>query len=204
MPIGTLNNNGSVEGFTEVRMTIGDHSERIKLAVTNLGSSNIFLSLEWLHLHNLDIDWTASLLSFNCCPDKCSYHPWWSLPEEGEALNWLNEEDWIFLFDWEGYINNHRYIRLMSTLTDKYINDFPEVFKKQGFDSLLEWHPWDHAIELTPRSKPINCKVYPLNLDKQKALDEFLEENLKSGQICHSNSPMTSPFFFVKKKDGAL
>ena len=43
-----------------------------------------------------------------------------------------------------------------------------------------------------------------MNLDEQKALDEFLEENLKSGQICPSNSPMASPFFFVKKKDGAL
>ena len=92
----------------------------------------------------------------------------------------------------------------MSTPTDKYVNDFPEIFKKQGFDSLPEWHPWDHAIELTPGLKPVNCKVYSLNLDEQKALDEFLEENLKSGQICPSNSPMVSPFFFVKKKDGAL
>ena len=55
-----------------------------------------------------------------------------------------------------------------------------------------------------PGSKPIDCKVYPLNLDEQKALDEFLEENLKSGRIRPSNSPMASPFFFVKKKDGAL
>ena len=37
-----------------------------------------------------------------------------------------------------------------------------------------------------------------------KKLNEFLEENLKSGQIHPSNSPMASPFFFVKKKDGAL
>ena len=59
-------------------------------------------------------------------------------------------------------------------------------------------------IELTPGSKPVDCKVYPLNLDEQKALDEFLEENLKSGRIRPSNSPMASPFFFVKKKDGAL
>ena len=66
---GTLNNNGSVEGFTEVRMTIGDHSERIELAITNLGSSDIFLCLKWLCLHNPDIDWSASLLSFNCCPE---------------------------------------------------------------------------------------------------------------------------------------
>ena len=88
--------------------------------------------------------------------------------------------------------------------SDKYVNDFPKVFEKQGFDSLLEHRPWDHAIELTPRSKPIDCKIYLLNLDQQKALNEFLKENLKSGQICPSNSPMASPFFFVKKKDGAL
>ena len=43
-----------------------------------------------------------------------------------------------------------------------------------------------------------------MNLDEQKALDKFLEENLKSGRIRPSNSPMASPFFFVKKKDGAL
>ena len=90
---GTLNNNRSVEGFMEVRMTIGDHSERIELAVTNLGSSNIFLGLEWLRLHNPDIDWTSSLLSFNRCPDTCGYCPWWSSPEEGEVLNRLNEGD---------------------------------------------------------------------------------------------------------------
>ena len=135
---GTLNNNRSVEGFTEVRMTIGDHLERIELAVTNLGSSDIFLGLEWLRLHNPDIDWTLSLLSFNRCPDRCGYRPWWSSPEEGEVLNRLNEGDQIFLFDWEGYIHKDGHIRLMGSPTDKYVNDFPEVFKKQGFDSLLE------------------------------------------------------------------
>ena len=119
-------------------------------------------------------------------------------------MNRLNEGDRIFLFDWEGYIHKDGHIRSTGSPTDKYINDFPEVFKKQGFDSLPERRPWDHAIELTPGSKPVDCKVYPLNLDEQKALDEFLEENLKSGRIRPSNSPMASPFFFVKKKDGAL
>jgi hypothetical protein len=35
-------------------------------------------------------------------------------------------------------------------------------------------------------------------------LNEFLEENLKSGRICLSKSPMVSAFFFIKKKDGSL
>ena len=78
------------------------------------------------------------------------------------------------------------------------------IFNKQGFDTLPERRPWDHGIELTPGSTLVNCKVYPLNGPEQKALDAFLEENLHTGRIRPSKSPMASPFFFIKKKDGSL
>ena len=54
------------------------------------------------------------------------------------------------------------------------------------------------------RFKPVDCKVYPPNPAEQKALDSFLEENLRTGRIRPSKSPMASPFFFIKKKDGKL
>ena len=63
---------------------------------------------------------------------------------------------------------------------------------------------WDHAIELIPGSKPTDCKLYPLNRQEQEQLDAFLKENLETGRIQSSKSPMASPFFFVKKKDGSL
>ena len=50
----------------------------------------------------------------------------------------------------------------------------------------------------------MNYKIYALTLEEQKALDDFLEENLRTGRIRPSISPMASPFFFVKKKDGKL
>ena len=50
----------------------------------------------------------------------------------------------------------------------------------------------------------MNCKIYAPTLEEQKALDDFLEENLRTGRIRPSISPMASPFFFVKKKDGKL
>ena len=40
-----------------------------------------------------------------------------------------------------------------------------------------------------------------LSASEQKELDAFLKENLDSGWICLSKSPMASPVFFVKKKD---
>jgi hypothetical protein len=46
--------------------------------------------------------------------------------------------------------------------------------------------------------------LHPLNPQEQKELDEFLKEQLETGRIRSSKSPMASPFFFVKKKDGKL
>ena len=59
-------------------------------------------------------------------------------------------------------------------------------------------------IKLKDDFAPINCKVYPFNIQERVALDEFLDENLCTGRIRLSKSPMASPFFFVKKKDGSL
>jgi len=39
---------------------------------------------------------------------------------------------------------------------------------------------------------------------EQKELDAFLEENLRTGRIRPSKSPMAVPVFFIKKKDGSL
>ena len=53
-------------------------------------------------------------------------------------------------------------------------------------------------------SEPSNCKVYPLSRDEQAELDTYIEEHLASGRIRPSKSPMASPCFFIKKKDGKL
>ncbi|KAF8643525.1 hypothetical protein AX16_008987 [Volvariella volvacea WC 439] len=98
-----------------------------------------------------------------------------------------------------------------DTLTPIHTLDIPEeyreffpVFEKEGFDQLPKHSPRDHAIEFIPGSKLRNCKVYNLLTPEQKALKEFLKENLKMGWIRPSKSPMASPFFFIKKKDGSL
>jgi hypothetical protein len=41
-------------------------------------------------------------------------------------------------------------------------------------------------------------------LNEQAELDRFLEDNLRKGYIVQSKSPIASPVFFIKKKDGWL
>ena len=90
------------------------------------------------------------------------------------------------------------------TLVLEYLKEFTSVFSKQTFDILPEPKEWDHAVELIPGSKPSRCKIYPLSPAEKKELDAFLKENLETGQIQPSKSPMSSPVFFIKKKDGSL
>ena len=91
----------------------------------------------------------------------------------------------------------------LLTLPD-YVKEFESVFAKEDFDILSEYRQWDHTIELVPGSEPKSSKVYPLSLVEQKELDSFLEENLHTGRIRPSKSPMAAPVFFIKKKDGFL
>ena len=85
-----------------------------------------------------------------------------------------------------------------------YLQDYEDIFAKESFDTLPDQRPWDHAIELVPDADPKGCKVYPLSPNEQKELDVFLQENLATGRIRPSKSPMASPVFFIKKKDGSL
>jgi hypothetical protein len=92
----------------------------------------------------------------------------------------------------------------LSGLIPKYLEDFAPVFEKASFDRLPERRRWDHAIELKSETAPFNSKIYPLSLGEQAELDKFIEEHLRTGRIRPSKSPIASPFFFIKKKDGTL
>ena len=85
-----------------------------------------------------------------------------------------------------------------------YLHDFQDVFAKESYNALPDRKIWDHAIELVPDAQSSNCKIYPLSRDEQAEMDAFIEENLRTGRIQPSKSPMASPCFFIKKKDGKL
>jgi len=91
-----------------------------------------------------------------------------------------------------------------ATLLPTYVTEFQSIFAKEDFDILPEHRKWDHAIELIPGAEPKLLKVYPLSPLEQEELDAFLKENLRTGRIRPSKSPIAAPVFFIKKKDGSL
>jgi hypothetical protein len=80
-----------------------------------------------------------------------------------------------------------------------------KVFLDQQATHFSPSRPEDHAIKLMPGApETINCKVYPLTIVEQEVTQKFLEENEQLGYIKKTDSPWSSPWFFIKKKDGTL
>lgn len=176
------------------------------MAVVNLGKTDFFLGLDWLCYHNPNIDWEQSTLTFDRCPDRCGHLPTYESPEDDDVdiEEKLEDGEHLYWMDWDKYVGINLRSSQPSEAAKPYLEEYADIFSKKDFDQIPDRRPWDHAIDLTPGFTPVDCKVYPINPAEQKALDDFLEENLRTGRIRSSKSPMASPFFFVKKKDGAL
>ncbi|SJL13410.1 uncharacterized protein ARMOST_16853 [Armillaria ostoyae] len=193
---GSHNKAGEITAYTELRLKIGDHSEKIDLTVTDLGSKEIFLGHDWLARHNPIINWATGRVTFaHChCAKNCFILPnadpddEWEL-EEGETILSIDFEEAIEIRavhkanELAAKANEGKEKKTFEQMVPESYCDFEDLFTKENFDDL---------------------PVYPLNPIKQKELDKFLDENLASGRIKPSKSPMASPFFFVKKKDGTL
>jgi len=79
------------------------------------------------------------------------------------------------------------------------------MFNKKESHQFLPECMWDHAIDLIPGAPAaINCKIYPMTHGEGDSLKEFIKEQLEKGYIRPSKSLYSSPFFFIKKKDGKL
>jgi hypothetical protein len=214
----TENARGKITHYVEMIMTIGPHSERQRFLVTGLGKARVFIGYDWLYKHNPEIDWRSRKLVFSRCPPKCNMMGTEfrtgvqkeEAIEEGESILLVDFTEAIDLCLKETSaqklaeeVNRGKEKMTEEKIREQY-REFVKVFVRESFDSLPEKHLWDHAIELKPGSKAVDCKIYPLSVTEQGKLNDFLEENLKSGRIRLSKSPMASAFFFIKKKDGSL
>jgi hypothetical protein len=83
--------------------------------------------------------------------------------------------------------------------------EFSSVFNDKALQRVPPSREWDHAIDLKPGAPDaLDCKIYPMTREEDRELEKFLDEMVANRYIRPSKSPYTSPFFFVKKKDGKL
>ena len=91
-----------------------------------------------------------------------------------------------------------------SLLVSEHFHEFLHVFEKGKAQELLPHRPYYHSIPLKPDSVPPFGPLYGMSHKELLVLNEYIEENLAKGFICHSSSPAGAPVLFVKKADGSL
>ena len=94
-------------------------------------------------------------------------------------------------------------LSIEQMIPDAY-HDYLDLFNETKADRFPGPHSWDHKIELKEGFEPKCFKTYNLTPEEQMELDKWIKKNLDKGYIRPSQSPMASPFFYVKKKDGKL
>jgi hypothetical protein len=82
--------------------------------------------------------------------------------------------------------------------------DLAIAFCKKRATQLPPHRRGDCAINLQVNAALPRSHVYPLSQEETAAMETYVTESLGQRYIRHSTSPISSSFFFVKKKEGGL
>lgn len=226
---GTLNKTGTITHYVRLRLTVGDHREMAEFLVTEIGPEDIILGLPWLRRVNPEIDWAAGKMIID---EEKGFMERREEEEEKQddvyrinasrstRRQWLKEGITETISDevWcaASYSHSQRIAeeaakakpskaKTFEEIVPEDYRKFKKVFSEEESQRLPEHQPWDHKIELKPDAPDtLRSKVYPMSHDEEQELDKFLKEQTEKGYITPSKSPMSSPVFFIKKKDGKL
>ncbi|QRV98260.1 Retrotransposable element Tf2 protein [Ceratobasidium sp. AG-Ba] len=125
------------------------------------------------------------------------------------GLEWLQEADpdinWKTLeIFWKEKPITAKAGKELPVIPEEFL-EFLDVFSEELFKKLPEHRPFDCNIDFKEDAElPKPAKVYPLSPIESRTIKEFIDQELADGKIRPSKSPIASPCFFVKKKDGSL
>jgi hypothetical protein len=216
---GSKNCAGGITHSTHLRLRVGDTEECRQFLVTELGPEDVVLGLPWLRSANPKIDWAEGKMRVNSTTEGKG-HPrvepiaanrvqrrrWWKtkvLDDPSERL-WC-AAGYTYSTELAEKADRGKRKRTFEEIVPSEYRRYAKVFSEVESERLPERKPYDHAIDLKPETpETIRSKVYPMPINEQEELDRFLEEHLRKGYIIPSKSPIASPVFFIKKKDGRL
>jgi len=226
-PVHAYNADGSPNHSTqevELRFAIQGHVSKGWFHVVNLNKKAMIIGMSWLRTHNPQIDWETGFIKFTRCPKTCGAQNI-DTPQikelleqsKGELIE-IDDDDINELLEEEIFLTENPSTKIAReglakkrTITLEDIKkgpyaDYLDVFSEEGFNELPPHRPWDHAIMLEPNweERKWKARLYPLAPKEKENMKEQIDDLLKSGRIRPSQSKISSPTFFVAKKDGKM
>ena len=211
----TENKSGSITHYLDLDvLTKGIHHE-MRFLVADLGREELLLGYPWLATFEPSLHWRTATIHEKILPIVISSINPRRIPQFPVIATIHTEEEKTRIVQ---ELEQDCTIRGISTDLDIQANkqqekavvpaeysSFSRLFSEEASQRFPPSRPWDHAIELKPNTPDtVDCKVYPMAQHEDKALEEFIDEQLAKGYIRPSKSQYASSFFFIKKKDGKL
>jgi hypothetical protein len=211
---GTENWSGTITEYCSLWIRIGACEALQRFFITNLGHNRAIFSYPWLKFFNPRVDWTQGVLEEPPVQVEMSLFKWWKKHQlvlkacaearsvgEGKRAHIARTN---LSQQWAEEANKDKVAWENSELPAKY-QRHAIVFSEEVAKRFPPAWPEDHVIKLKDGAPDtINCKVYPLTKPEQEATKKFIEENKALGFIQKTDSPWSTPWFFIKKKDGSL
>ena len=219
---GSLNEAGSITHKVRLLLKVGQDKEKFDFFVTSLRPEKVILGLPWLRHHNPTIDWQQGTMKLSATsgtsPEPIEVEVTKITANQMECCQLLVEkvldtsQDKVYClasFTYSQQIAEKAITakgkKTIEEMVPAQYRDFAKVFSEKESQRLPEHQPWDHTINLEPDAiKHWKVKSYPMSPAEQAELDKFLTEHIAKGYLVPSKSPMASPVFFIKKKDGKL
>jgi Reverse transcriptase (RNA-dependent DNA polymerase) len=197
---GMENKAGVIEKHVKLCVQQGNQDQVQTFFITNLGDLCIIFGYPWLYHFQPQIDWRKGTIEGP---------PWtlkpilWQLACKWGKMTptWINQtnvaQEWAIE---AAKKHNPKDVVVLAKYQHHEV-----VFSKTAAHCFPPSCPKDHAIQLKPDALDmIKCKTYLLTKPEMEAAKKFLDENQAMGYIKPMNSPYSSPFFFIKKKDRSL
>jgi len=216
---GSRNRAGRITRYARLRLQIGESIEWREFLVTELGPEDVVLGLPWLRAVNPEIDWTKGTMkidpktkdetqaSAECvAANRVQRRRWWKdgIFEDTSERLWC-AAGYTYSTELAEKAGRSKPKRSLDEMIPSDYRRHAKVFSEAESERLPEHKPYDHSIDLKPETpETIRSKIYPMPVNEQEELDRFLEDSLRKGYIVPSKSPIASPVFFIKKKDGRL
>ena len=193
--------NREVTRVAPLEIEINSHKEQLEIAITDLNRTDMSLGHDWLVEHNPEVNWKNSTIRFIRCLGNC-------IMKHKNIRFKIRKTKATETMETKEQNNGKIGKELDRTNPEdlpEYIRPFTHLFNKKKFEKLPERRKWDHEINLMEEAlKELNEKAYAMTLKEEKALNQWLDEQLKAGLIVESKSKYAASCFYIPKKDGSL
>ncbi|KAJ1194909.1 hypothetical protein NDU88_004194 [Pleurodeles waltl] len=190
---GTNLSSGPISHETEpIQMQgFGGHQEQIIFNLIDAPQFQLILGLPCLTEHNPQTDWSKRTIKMNSsyCKENC-FHDGVEVSTKSQAACLSSHSSMI--------------CALKTAEIPKEYEDLVAVFDEKEAEKLPPHRPYDCKIELEPGAILPCSRIYALTEAENQHLKDYLDQYLANGFIRPSESPVSSPLFFIPKKDGSL